>query len=36
MAQLPKNWEAIWSGAEDPTEWIKAFGKKIYQLKKWV
>lgn len=35
-SQLPKRWEAVWSGTEDPNEWIKSFGKKIYQLKKWV
>lgn len=35
-SQLPKRWEAVWSGTEDPNEWIKCFGKKLYQLKRWV
>lgn len=36
MGVVPKKWETLWSGCDDTNEWIKSFGKKIYQLKKWV
>lgn len=36
VGQIPKKWETLWEGADDPADWLKAFGKKIAQLRKWV
>ena len=33
---LPKEWEEFWSQVEDPTEWIRRFGRKMSVLKGWV
>lgn len=34
--ELPKEWEDFWAEVEDPTEWIRRFGRKMSLLKGWV
>ena len=36
LANVPNKWSGFWEGPGIPTSWLKAFCKKILQLKKWV
>ena len=33
---LPKEWEEFWNECEDPSDWIRKFGRKVLLLKQWV
>lgn len=34
--ELPKEWEEFWAECEDPSDWIRRFGRKILLIKGWV
>jgi hypothetical protein len=33
---LPKEWEEFWSECDDPSDWIRKFGRKLLLIKQWV
>jgi dynein heavy chain 2, cytosolic len=33
---LPKEWEEFWAECEDPSDWIRKFGRKLLLVKQWV
>jgi hypothetical protein len=34
--ELPKEWEEFWSECEDPSDWIRRYGRKLVLIKSWV
>ena len=36
LGNVPNKWSGFWDGPAIPTNWLKAFSKKVMQLKKWI